>query len=183
MMHVMQQYSSQIYNAVRDLARHMTKPAPKHTTEMLHCMKHMADRPNCGLVLAPIQSWDVSNDFKFRVSGKSYSDYVKEPVDRRSVSGSVVQLERSQVIFRSRTQNNLALSVTEAELYAAVSTTQDMLYTMNVLLSLGLSAKLRMMLEVGNMGAVHLANNWSLSGRTRHIDVDNVFFENQKRKT
>ena len=53
MMHVMQYSFPQIYNAVQDLARHMTKPAPKHMKEMLHFMKHMADRPNRGLVLAP----------------------------------------------------------------------------------------------------------------------------------
>ena len=30
MMHIMQYSSPQIYNAGQDLARHMTKPAPKH---------------------------------------------------------------------------------------------------------------------------------------------------------
>ena len=49
--------------------------------------------------------------------------------------------------------------MTEAELYAAVSTVQDMLYGMNVLLSFGLSVEVHMVLEVENMGAVHLANN------------------------
>ena len=56
--------------------------------------------------------------------------------------------------------------MTEAELYATVSTVQDMLYTMNVLLSLGLFVELPMELEVDNMGAIHLVNNWSVSGPT-----------------
>ena len=90
---------------------------------------------------------------------------------RRSVSGSVVKLEGSPVIFCSSTQKHVALCVTEAELYAAVSTTQDMLYARNTLLSLGLFVELHMELEVDNMSAVHLANNWSVLGRTRHIDV------------
>ena len=92
-------------------------------------------------------------------------------MDRRSVSGSVVKLEGIPVIFRSSTQKHVALSVTEAELYEAISTAQDMLYTMNVLLSLGLVVALPMELENDNIGAVHLANKWSVSGRTRHIDV------------
>ena len=153
----------------------MTKPAPKHMKEMLHCMEHMADRPNSGLVLALNQLWYDSNDFKCRVSGNSDSDYAKEPVDRRSVSGSVVKLEGSPVIFCSSTQKHVALSVTEVELYAAVSTAQDMLYNMNVLLSLGFSVELPMVLEVDNMGAVHLTNNWSVSGRTKHIDIRQCF--------
>ena len=74
-------------------------------------------------------------------------------------------------MFCSSTQKHVVLSVTEAELYVAVSTSQDMLYVMNVLLSIGLFVELPMVLEVDNMGAVHLVNNWSVSGRTRHIDV------------
>ena len=51
-----------------------------------------------------------------------------------------------------------------------------MLITMYILLSLGLLVELPMVLEVDNMGAVHLANNWSVSGRTRHINVRQCFF-------
>ena len=72
--------------------------------------------------------------------------------------------------------------MTEAELYAAISTAQDMLYCMNVLLSLGLSVELLMVLEVDNKGAVHLANNWSASGCTRHIDVRQYFLREMEEK-
>ena len=37
-----------------------------------------------------------------------------------------------------------------------------------------------MILEMDNMGAVHLANNWSVSGRTRHIDVRQCFLRELK---
>ena len=67
--------------------------------------------------------------------------------------------------------------MTEAELYVAVSTAQYMLYTLNVLLSLGLFVEVPMVLEVDNMGAVYLANNWSISGCTRHIDVRQYFVQ------
>ena len=53
MMHGMQYSSPEIYNAVQDLARHLTKPTPKHMNKMLHSMNHMTDRPNRGLVLVP----------------------------------------------------------------------------------------------------------------------------------
>jgi len=32
-----------------------------------------------------------------------------------------------------------------------------------------------MILEIDNMGAVDLANNWSVGGRTRHVDVHQCF--------
>ena len=40
---------------------------------------------------------------------------------------------------------------------------------------LGLKAKLPMILEMDNMGAVDLPNNWSVGGRTRHVDVQQCF--------
>ena len=72
--------------------------------------------------------------------------------------------------------------MTEAELYAAVSTAQDMLYTLNVLLSLESFVELPMVSEVDNMGAVHMANNWSVLGRTRHIDTRQYFLRVLKEK-
>ena len=84
-------------------------------------------------------------------------------------------LNGAPVIFKSMAQKHVSLSVTEAELYAGVTCAQDMLYVKNVLESIGLKVKLPMILEIDNKGAVDLANNWSIGGRTRHIDVRQVF--------
>ena len=109
------------------------------------------------------------------MSGKSNSDYAKQPDDRRSISGSVVYLEAAPVMFKSATQKHVAMSVTEAELYAGLSTAQDMVYVKNILDSMELQVQLPMILEMDNQAAVHLANNWSVGGRTRHIDVRQCF--------
>ncbi len=55
-----------------------------------------------------------------------------------------------------------------------------MLYMKNILESLGLRVKLPMVLEMDNQRAVYLANNWSIGGRTRHIDVQSVFLREPK---
>ncbi len=72
------------------------------------------------------------------------------------------------------------MSTTEAEAYAGVTCVQDMLCMKNMLESLGLKVKLPMVLEMDNQGAVYLANNWSIEGRTRHIDVRSVFLRELK---
>ena len=54
------------------------------------------------------------------------------------------------------------MSVTEAELFAAVQCVQDMLYVMRLLESMDLKVKKPMILHVDNKGAVDLANNWSV---------------------
>ncbi len=50
----------------------------------------------------------------------------------------------------------------------------------NVLESLRLKRKLLIVLEMDNQGVVYLANNWSVGGRTRHIDIRSVFLRELK---
>ena len=60
----------------------------------------------------------------------------------------------------------VALSTTEAELYSAVLTAQDMMFVYHALLGIELQVKLPMIFYYDNKGAVELANNWSVGGRT-----------------
>ena len=75
------------------------------------------------------------------------------------------------VSLRSNTQKTVTFSVTEAEGAAGVKVAQVMLYVYQLLQSLRLEVELPMILEMDNKGAVDLANNWSVGGRTRHVDV------------
>jgi len=56
-------------------------------------------------------------------------------------------------------QRVVALSVTEAELYAAVQCAQDILFVWKIIKSIGLKTKLPMILELDNQWAVDIANN------------------------
>jgi hypothetical protein len=104
-------------------------------------------------------------------SGCSDSDYAKRSKDRGSVSGHVVSLVGVPAMFKSSTERTVSLSTTKVETYTGVTCVQDMLYMKNVLALLGLKVKLLMVLEMDNQGAVYLANNKSIGGSTRHIDV------------
>jgi hypothetical protein len=94
---------------------------------------------------------------------------------QKSISGYRVPLEGAPVMFKSSTQKSVALSVCEAEQTAGVLCAQDMLYVWHILESMGIKVKLPMILEMDNKGAVDLANNWSIGGRTRHVDVQRCF--------
>ena len=68
-------------------------------------------------------------------------------------------------------QKIVALSVTEAELVAAVICVQHMLYVLRLLESMGLPVEYPMEIEIDNSGVVDLANNWSAEGRTQHMQT------------
>ena len=124
--------------------------------------------------------WNGEENFEFVLHGRSDSDYATNKDDRRSVSGGRVFLNGAPIIFRSAMQKFATLSVTEAETAAGVMVVQDMMYAYRILVSLGLKVKTPMILEMDNKGAVDLANNWSVGGRTRHVDVRNHFLRELK---
>ena len=74
----------------------------------------------------------------------------------------------------------VTLSSTEAELYSIVQCAQEMLFVMNVIESIGLKVQKPNMLYCDNGGAVLLTNNWSVGGRTRHIEVCQYFLRDLK---
>jgi transcriptional regulator of aromatic amino acid metabolism len=77
-------------------------------------------------------------------------------------------------------QECVTTSVTQAEYVSAADCVQEMLFQKHVLESIGLQVELPMILEVDNKGAIDLANNWSASGRTRHVDVKHHFLRELK---
>ena len=103
------------YNAVRDLARHMTKATQVHYDAMLRMMKYANDTSDRGLVLNPTRKWDGNKEHEFIISGRSDSNYAKDTQTRKSISGYRVLLEGAPVMFKSSTQKFVALSVCEAE--------------------------------------------------------------------
>ena len=161
----------EILNSVRELSKYMSGATPAHMKAMLRVMKYVVGTPKRGWTLKPNRKWDGNPNFEFIISGLADSDYAKCTDTRKSVTGTAVFLEGSCVGARSSTQKSVTLSVTEAEYTAAVQCAQDMLFCMRVVESLGLKVKKPMILKIDNKGAHDLSHNWSIGGRTRHVDM------------
>jgi hypothetical protein len=170
-----------ILNRVRELSKYMTKPRESHFKAMLRVMKYVANTPERGLFLSPKRQWDGKDrEFLFEVTGYADADYAADKETRRSVSGYCTLLEGALVMAKSKQQRCVTLSTTEAEMMSMTECSQDMLYTMRVLQSMGLKVRLPMDLFCDNKGAVDLANNWSTSGRSRHVATKVMFLRELK---
>jgi len=181
LLHMMRWSRPEIYNSVRDCSRHMSSVTKHHIKAMHRVMKHVVATPTRGWKLKPNRSWDGKDkSMEFVINGISDSDYAACKSTRRSVSGYAVFLEGAPVTVKSSMQKTVALSVTEAELMAGVTCAQDMLYARKVMESLQLKVRLPMLLEMDNKGAVDLANNWTVGGRTRHIETRQLFLRELK---
>jgi hypothetical protein len=118
----------------------------------------------------------------FFVEGFSDSEYAKDLDSRKSVSGYGVFVKKAPVSVKSKMQESVTLTVTEAELVAATQCVQEMLYVKKVIESIGLCVELPMTLRMDNKGAKDLINNWSVGGRMRHIEVKYYFLRELKEK-
>ena len=78
------------------------------------------------------------------------SDYSTDLETRRSVTGYSVFLNGAPVAVKSRMQESVTLSVSEAELVAATHCYQEMLYVKKVVETIGIKVKLLMILKVDN---------------------------------
>ena len=170
LMHLHRKSRPEIKNAVRDLSRWVSGASEKHVRAMYRVMRYCLGTPERGLVIKPNCRWNGSRDFEFEVTGISDSDYAKCPSTRKSVTGFSVFLCGAVVTTKSKMQPVVALSVTEAETIAAVDCYQEMLFVKRILESMGLKVKKPMKLEIDNKGSVDLLHNWSVGGRTRHMD-------------
>ena len=68
-------------------------------------------------------------------------------------------------------QQCVTLSSTEAEYVAASQCVSEMEFVRQIVESMGLEVELPMTLYIDNTGAIDLAENWSTTGKTKHIDV------------
>ena len=116
------------------------------------------------------------------IEGISDSDYSKDLETRRSVTAYSVFLNGAPVAVKSRMQESVTLSVSEAELVAATHCYQEMLYVKKVVETIGIKVNMPMILKVDNKGAKDFINNWSVGGRTCHIDVCYLFLREAKEK-
>jgi hypothetical protein len=159
-----------LLHAVRDLSKYNAGAWMSTWKTALRAMKYCAETPNRGLVFKPKRRW-TGRDFEFDLVGYSDSNYASDADNRRSVMSCQVYLEECCVSARSKQMAFVTLSVTEAELAAAVECAQDLMYAKSILEDLKLKVKLPMKLYVDNEAAVNMVKNYMSGGRTRHTAV------------
>ena len=132
LLHMMRWTRPEIMNAVRELSRFAGRALQSHVVAMYRVMKYCRSTPERGLLLNPSVKWDGSPKMLFEIKGYSDSDWAKDPDTRRSVSGWSTFLFDLPISLKSKMMPIVALSVTEAELFAATCCAQDMLFEMRV---------------------------------------------------
>ncbi len=106
------------------------------------------------------------------------SDWAGCHKTRKSTSGTAAQALGCTVIALSRTQQTLALSSGEAELYAIGTAVLEPLHLRSFLMGTGLTKTCSIIIHTDSTAAKSMAPRFGTTRRTRHIDLRFLYLQN-----
>jgi Reverse transcriptase (RNA-dependent DNA polymerase) len=166
-----------ICNGVRELTKCLDGATQVAYKEMLRIIKYVLDSKNRGLRVAPLLK---AKTIEWELLVYSDSDWAGDKDDRKSISGYMIFLNGVLICWRSKSQQSVALSSSEAELYACSEAAKEIPFIVQILLFLGIPVKLPVQVKVDNMGAIYMTENSTSSSRTRHIDTRYFFVKDMQ---
>ena len=151
--------------AVIKMSQLMSNPTEDHLKKALHIVKYLSTNP--GLALHYSGEESILNAY-------SDSDWAGDLETRHSTSGYAIFLGKNLVSWRSCRQATVALSSTEAEYMSMCDCAQQILWIQSIFRECHLTLNHSIMFG-DNKGALHIAQNPVMEGRSKHIDIKYYF--------
>ena len=155
-----------ITNPVRELSKSMDGASMAQVTEMYRVINFVLETKTLGLRMVPI-----FNDGVWKLEALSDSDFANDKDTRYSVYGYIIYFCGVPVAWKSKSMKSVVLSTTEAEYVAVSEVVKEIKFLYQMLRSMEIKVPLPIKVQVDNVGAIWLANNSSVSERTKHVDL------------
>ncbi|XP_058765293.1 uncharacterized mitochondrial protein AtMg00810-like [Vicia villosa] len=102
----------------------------------------------------------------------SDADWAGDPIDRKSTTGFCIFLGDSLISWKSKKQDIVSHSSTEAEYRAMTSTTTEIVWLRWLLFDMGVILSEPTSMYYDNKSAIQIAHNSVFHERTKHIEID-----------
>ena len=156
-----------IANSVRELSKVLDGAHPAAFKEMLRVMRYVSDTKDLGLKIQPNKNEDEMWDIVVYTD----SDYAGDEDTRISVSGFVIYVMGVPVCWKSKAQNHVTLSSSEAEFVALSEAAKEIKFVVQILESMDIKVKKPVIVRVDNNGAIFMSENVAATGKTKHMDI------------
>ena len=161
-----------IANCVRELSKVLDGTTDCAFNEMLRIIKYVLDTKHLGLKIEPD---DKPPGSPWQITCFSDSNYANDPETRRSVSGYIVYVHGVPVVWKSKAQQSVTLSSTEAEWFALSEAVKEVRFLQQLCESMQIQTQLPVIVRVDNTAAIYMSQNITTTTRTKHIDVRTKF--------
>ena len=155
-----------ITNPVMELSKSMDGASVAQVTEMYRVIHFVLETKILGLRMVPTFKDDI-----WKLEALSDSDFANDKDARYSVYGYILHFCGVPVVWKSKSMKSVVLSTTEAEYVAASEVVKEIKLLYQMLRSMEIKVPLPTKVQVDNVGAIWLANNTSVSERTKHVDL------------
>ena len=157
--------------AVTLLASHMSKFTEYHIKAAKRVLTYLKGTADLGLHIKKMSSgFDILN---CKLEIFSDSDWARDKIKRRSVTGYVGYFLGNPIAYLVRYQTTVALSSCEAEYMAMTDAAKEVLYFRNLFEDMKPDARLRfpVIMHVDNSAALAISTTLVTNKRTKHIDI------------
>ena len=153
--------------SVQHLSQFVSGPKEPHMQVALTLLKYLKGTISKGLFY-PVQPL-------LKVTGFSDADWATCVMTRKSLTGYCIFLGHSLVSWKTKKQETVSRSSTEAEYRSMAATTCELIWLPYLLKDLHIPVKVPITLFCDNKVAQHIAANPCYHDRTKHLDIDARF--------
>jgi hypothetical protein len=150
-----------IANPVHELSKCMDKPTEAGYKEMLRVVKFVLDTRNFGLFLRPTS---LDQDASWSLAVYSDSNWAGDSENR--ISGFIIFLLGCPVVWKSKQQQSVTQSSSEAEYVALLEAAKELKFIAQTLESIRIKVKYLTTVFVDNVGAIFILENVTATKQT-----------------
>src|SRR5438270_8863247 len=152
-----------ISQPVQILSQFMHAPTTTHYAALLRVLRYLRSTLTRSLF--------YSSDSSLTLRAYSDAGWADDPDTRRSTTGYCIFLGSSLISWRSKRQEVVSRSSTEAEYRAMADTALEIYWLCDLLRDIGISIETPIPMHCDNKSAIAIASNPVFHNRTMHIDV------------
>lgn len=165
------------------VSRYMQNPGPKHITACKRIMRYLQGTSHIGMTYdGRDDSGAADGGVQIQMDGFCDADWDSDTDDRKSTTGYIIKVNGCTVSWRSKKQQTVALSSSEAEYYGVSEAVREIMFIGSLLREVTLKAPVVSVLHCDNKSAIAMSHHDTDHNRRKHIDIKHKFIEDELKK-